>query len=169
MRSSEGFTRILISHFILWNMNKKGDNQQVRSWKRRHWFSRSADSTPHCPYRCTHCASQRTKKDNHSRRGLLGLVQKRRRLRTISRRQIQKHLKITEELDGIKATAKLKKLLPLKKSKSWKKQKLKKKETTKKKKPQPRKHQKEIIFFLKNTPERECFYILRYTRWALFR
>ncbi len=50
------------------------------------------------------------KKDNHSRRGLLGLVQKRRRLKNyLQKSNPEAFKKITEELDGIKATAKAEK------------------------------------------------------------
>jgi small subunit ribosomal protein S15 len=47
------------------------------------------------------------KKDNHSRRGLLGLVQKRRRLKNyLQKSNPEAFKKITEELDGIKAAEK---------------------------------------------------------------
>ncbi len=47
------------------------------------------------------------KKDNHSRRGLLGLVQKRRRLKNyLQKTNPEAFRKITEELDGIKASEK---------------------------------------------------------------
>ncbi len=47
------------------------------------------------------------KKDNHSRRGLLGLVQKRRRLKNyLAKTNPEAFKKITEELEGIKAAEK---------------------------------------------------------------
>lgn len=47
------------------------------------------------------------KKDNHSRRGLLGLVQKRRRLKNyLQKTNPEAFRKITEELEGIKASEK---------------------------------------------------------------
>ncbi len=72
------------------------------------------------------------KKDNHSRRGLLGLVQKRRRLKNyLQKTNPEAFKKITEELDGIKATAKAEKAAAApKKTKA----KAEKKETAKKEK-----------------------------------
>lgn len=70
------------------------------------------------------------KKDNHSRRGLLGLVQKRRRLKNyLQKTNPEAFKKITEELDGIKATAKAEKAAA-----APKKAKAEKKETAKKEK-----------------------------------
>ncbi len=47
------------------------------------------------------------KKDNHSRRGLLGLVQKRRRLKNyLAKTNPEAFKKITEELEGIKSAEK---------------------------------------------------------------
>jgi small subunit ribosomal protein S15 len=47
------------------------------------------------------------KKDNHSRRGLLGLVQKRRRLKNyLAKTNPEAFKKITEELEGIKTADK---------------------------------------------------------------
>lgn len=47
------------------------------------------------------------KKDNHSRRGLLGLVQKRRRLKNyLAKTNPEAFKKITEELEGIKTAEK---------------------------------------------------------------
>lgn len=65
------------------------------------------------------------KKDNHSRRGLLGLVQKRRRLKNyLQKTNPEAFRKITEELDGIKAAekaAKVEKTEAVKKAKIEKK------------------------------------------------
>lgn len=65
------------------------------------------------------------KKDNHSRRGLLGLVQKRRRLKNyLQKSNPEAFKKITEELDNIKAAdkaAKVEKTAALKKTKTDKK------------------------------------------------
>jgi small subunit ribosomal protein S15 len=65
------------------------------------------------------------KKDNHSRRGLLGLVQKRRRLKNyLQKSNPEAFKKITEELDGIKAAekaAKVEKTEAVKKVKAEKK------------------------------------------------
>ncbi len=65
------------------------------------------------------------KKDNHSRRGLLGLVQKRRRLKNYLQVSNPEAFKrITEELDSIKAAekaAKVEKTAAVKKSKTEKK------------------------------------------------
>ncbi len=80
------------------------------------------------------------KKDNHSRRGLLGLVQKRRRLKNyLQKTNPEAFKKITEELDGIKATAKAEKAAAApKKTKA----KAEKKETTKKEKAPAKKTSK---------------------------
>ena len=65
------------------------------------------------------------KKDNHSRRGLLGLVQKRRRLKNyLQKNNPEAFKKITDELEGIKASEKAlkaEKVLSSKKGKSDKK------------------------------------------------
>jgi len=65
------------------------------------------------------------KKDNHSRRGLLGLVQKRRRLKNyLQKSNPEAFKKITEELDNIKAAekaAKVEKTAAVKKAKTDKK------------------------------------------------
>jgi small subunit ribosomal protein S15 len=65
------------------------------------------------------------KKDNHSRRGLLGLVQKRRRLKNyLQKSNPEAFKKITEELDNIKAAekaAKVEKTAAVKKTKTDKK------------------------------------------------
>ena len=77
------------------------------------------------------------KKDNHSRRGLLGLVQKRRRLKNyLQKTNPEAFKKITEELDGIKATAKAEKVAASasKKTKTEKAPKAEKKEVSKKEK-----------------------------------
>lgn len=84
------------------------------------------------------------KKDNHSRRGLLGLVQKRRRLKNYLQKSNPVAFKrITEELDEIKLaekTAKAEKTASVKKAKTEKKsakkaEKAEKKETEKAEKP----------------------------------
>ena len=79
------------------------------------------------------------KKDNHSRRGLLGLVQKRRRLKNyLQKTNPEAFKKITEELDNIKAAekaAKIEKTATTKKAKTTAKaEKAEKKETAKKEK-----------------------------------
>jgi len=65
------------------------------------------------------------KKDNHSRRGLLGLVQKRRRLKNyLQKTNPEAFRKITEELDNIKIAekaAKAEKTATVKKAKTEKK------------------------------------------------
>lgn len=65
------------------------------------------------------------KKDNHSRRGLLGLVQKRRRLKNyLQKSNPEAYKKITEELDAIKVAekaAKVEKTAAVKKAKTEKK------------------------------------------------
>lgn len=81
------------------------------------------------------------KKDNHSRRGLLGLVQKRRRLKNyLQKSNPDAFRKITEELDNIKASekaAKVEKTEAVKKAKAEKKSapKAPKAEKTEKKAP----------------------------------
>ncbi len=81
------------------------------------------------------------KKDNHSRRGLLGLVQKRRRLKNyLQKTNPEAFKKITEELDNIKASekaAKVEKTEAVKKAKAEKKSapKAAKAEKTEKKAP----------------------------------
>jgi small subunit ribosomal protein S15 len=65
------------------------------------------------------------KKDNHSRRGLLGLVQKRRRLKNyLQKTNPEAFKRISDELDGIKLaekTAKAEKTAAVKKAKDEKK------------------------------------------------
>lgn len=83
------------------------------------------------------------KKDNHSRRGLLGLVQKRRRLKNyLQKTNPEAFKKITEELDGIKATAKAEKAAAAPKKAKAEKAKAEKKETTKKEKAPAKKTSK---------------------------
>ena len=85
------------------------------------------------------------KKDNHSRRGLLGLVQKRRRLKNyLQKTNPEAFKKITEELDGIKATAKAEKAAASvsKKAKTEKAPKAEKKEAPKKEKAPAKKTSK---------------------------
>ncbi len=85
------------------------------------------------------------KKDNHSRRGLLGLVQKRRRLKNyLQKTNPEAFKKITEELDGIKATAKAEKVAASasKKTKTEKAPKAEKKEVSKKEKAPAKKTSK---------------------------
>ena len=76
------------------------------------------------------------KKDNHSRRGLLGLVQKRRRLKNyLQKTNPDAFRKITEELDSLKAAekaAKVEKTEAVKKAKAEKKSAPKAKESASK-------------------------------------
>jgi small subunit ribosomal protein S15 len=103
------------------------------------------------------------KKDNHSRRGLLGLVQKRRRLKNYLQKTIQKHSRKSQKNSTKKAAekaAKVEKTAALKKTKDRKKAPKKEAAPKAEKKSSCKENsKKEIIFLMKNTPSGEYFFI----------
>jgi small subunit ribosomal protein S15 len=103
-----GFTRILISHFLYMKHEQK--KEIISKYAREKGDTGSPEVqiallTVRIDSLTAHLNEH--KKDNHSRRGLLGLVQKRRRLKNyLQKTNPEAFRKITEELEGIKASEK---------------------------------------------------------------
>jgi small subunit ribosomal protein S15 len=121
-----GFTWILISHFLYMKHEQK--KEIISKYAREKGDTGSPEvqiALLSVRIEALTAHLNEHKKDNHSRRGLLGLVQKRRRLKNyLQKSNPEAFKKITEELDNIKAAekaAKVEKTAALKKTKTDKK------------------------------------------------
>gem|GEM_PF-104920 len=121
-----GFTWILLSHFFIMKHEQK--KEIISKYAR----DKSDTGSPEVQIALLSVRIESLtahlnehKKDNHSRRGLLGLVQKRRRLKNyLQKSNPEAFRKITEELDNIKIAekaAKAEKTATVKKAKTEKK------------------------------------------------
>jgi small subunit ribosomal protein S15 len=121
-----GFTWILISHFLYMKHEQK--KEIISKYAREKGDTGSPEvqiALLSVRIEALTAHLNEHKKDNHSRRGLLGLVQKRRRLKNyLQKSNPEAFKKITEELDNNKAAekaAKVEKTAALKKTKTDKK------------------------------------------------